>query len=753
MLQIRIVTIISIFLFLTSTSSYAQITQTIRGRVFNAETQKPLVEAAIILNNEEVKTVTNTEGVFRFEKIAVGRHILRVSFVGFETLIVPDILLESGKEMVLDITLKPLNISTETLVVTDRRTQYFDPINGIRNERLSRYPATFNDPARLLTYLPGAATTNDQGNNISVRGTSPNMVQWYLEGAEVVNPNHLSNAGTRSDQATVNGGGVLIPGFNVMAGMQFYKGSMSADRGGALTSIMDIGLRKGNNERRESQVSIGLVGTELGTEGAFSKKSKASYLVHYRYSTIGLLAKMGVPLGDEEIQFQDLSVNLNFPTAKAGTFNVFGIYGTSENLFTHLPNRTDWKIDKDSQDITFTNKMGAIGVRHELSIGRGHLSTVVAYSALENERSAVGFSLNNVPFIVQSAKNQPSKLFFKTVYNYVLNDKQNLKMAFVARKDDFQYSQTLKIGQTNTIVPASQSSWWLQPSLAWQGRWTANWSTDIGVRLVQWNNLTNNKQNQTNFEPTANVQYLFSNSSNLTLGYSLQSQMVSPQFAIPSDFNSANGIDFENITKSHNINLGYRFKLSKNLLANIEAYYQSIFKASFLTLNAYDVSSSIFFNDITEGRNAGVEIDIQQQLNKGFYWRANVSIFDAKYKSRTQWINNQFNGHYISNVLVGKEWEMGSLKNKFLGVGFHTILRGGYYDSYSQQNLKDYFRTDLNVYWKRSHKRYSSTVQLDLQNVSNQQNEGWRYYDRRQGRAVTQYQLGLIPNLAYKVEF
>ncbi len=318
----RTFSIIFIFSFGTY-STFAQITQTIRGRVFDAETQKTLIEASIVLDNESLKTTTNTEGLFRLEKIPVGRHILRVSFVGFETLIIPDILLESGKEIVLDIPLKSLVINTETLVVSAQRVQYFDPINGIRNERLSRYPATFNDPARLITYLPGAATTNDQGNNISVRGSSPNMVQWYLEGAEVVNPNHLSNAGTRNDQATVNGGGVLIPGFNVMAGTQLYKGAMSSDLGGALTSVMDIGLRKGNNERRETQLSLGLVGMEAGTEGAFSKNSKASYLVHYRYSTIGLLAKMGVPLGDEEIQFQDLSVNLNFPTKKAGNFNVF----------------------------------------------------------------------------------------------------------------------------------------------------------------------------------------------------------------------------------------------------------------------------------------------------------------------------------------------------------------------------------------------------------------------------------------------
>ena len=207
----------------------AQITQTIRGRITDATTNKPLVGASVQLDNTS-KMVSDTEGAFRLEKIPVGRHILQISFVGFETASSSELLLESGKELVIDIALNALNINVDEVTVTGQRGRDFSTVNGIRNERLSRYPATFNDPARLLTYLPGAATDNDQGNNISVRGSSPNLNQWYLEGAEIVNPNHLSNAGTPSDNATVNGGGVLIPGFNVMEGMNFYKGAMRSAR-------------------------------------------------------------------------------------------------------------------------------------------------------------------------------------------------------------------------------------------------------------------------------------------------------------------------------------------------------------------------------------------------------------------------------------------------------------------------------------------------------------------------------------------
>ena len=729
----------------------AQITQTIRGRVTDATTNKPLVGASVQLDSFSIKMVSNTEGGFRLENVAVGRHILQVSFVGFETVSLPELLLESGKELVIDIPLNTLTINVDEVTVIAQRSRDISPINGIRNERLSRYPATFNDPARLLTYLPGAATDNDQGNNISVRGSSPNMNQWYLEGAEIVNPNHLSNAGTSSDRATVNGGGVLIPGFNVMDGMNFYKGAMSADFGGALTSVMDIRLRKGNDERRETQVSIGLTGLEVGTEGKFSKKSKASYLIHYRYSTVGLLSKLGVPLGDEAINYQDLVVNVNLPTHKAGTFNLFGMYGTSENVFKHLPSKTDWLIDKDSQDITFTNKMGVAGLRHELSIGlRGRLSTVVAYSGLENERIAVGYGVNNLPLVVRRYHDNPTKLFIKSMYNYAINAKNALKIALMVRKDGFDYNEKYQTGSTNL----NASSFWLQPSLEWQGKFGKNWTTNVGLRVVQWNYVPDSKKNQTNLEPMANVSYRFDNNSVFHLGYSLQSQMVSPQLYLANDrfFIMELLPNYsENITQSHNYNLNYYFNLTKNIKTNIEAYYQDIFEASTLTLNQFETIH--YRSQSATGRNVGIEIDLQQQLTKGFYWRANVSLYDAKYKTTTTWLDTRFNGHYITNALIGKEWTRGSMKNKFLGVNAHVLLRGGFLDVYTNQKLKDYFRTDLNVYWKKSHNHYSSTVQLDLQNVTNQQNEGWRYYDAHQGRILTKYQLGLIPNLAYKVEF
>jgi hypothetical protein len=42
---------------------------------------------------------------------------------------------------------------------------------------------------------------------------------------------------------------------------------------------------------------------------------------------------------------------------------------------------------------------------------------------------------------------------------------------------------------------------------------------------------------------------------------------------------------------------------------------------------------------------------------------------------------------------------------------------------------------------------------LDLQNVTGARNAAFRYFDFRKHEVITKYQLGLIPNLSYRIEF
>jgi CarboxypepD_reg-like domain len=729
--------------------------------------------------------LTDTLGVFKIENVPVGRYNLGVSCVGYKPYEIQDVWVQSGKELVLDINMNQSNQNLETFTTSASRFGMQTVLSITKSEDYLKYPANFNDPARMITYLPGAATDNDQGNNISVRGNTPNALQWYLEGAEIVNPNHLSNAGTPSDRTTANGGGVLIVGANMMESANFYKGAMSADKGGALTSIMDLRLRKGNDAKRQTSVSLGLIGTEVGTEGYFSKNKKASYLVHYRYSTIGLLSKMGVPLGDEAITYQDLTYNLNFPTQKAGNFNLFGMHGFSDNVFKNKI-RKEWETEKDSQDITFKNFVNVVGLKHTIGVGKNAVwNTVVAYSQLNNSREAMGYdSLKNL-VASESFENNHSKLFIKSKIDWQAGSGK-FQAGFVFKNENIGIVPVFYKGTpSSSLLRVEGQDNLVQPFVEWSGKIEQDFQYRIGVRASA---LTKTKESS--FEPSLGFQYNFGNNSSLSLDLSRQSQSLSPiVYAFGPFFNRPAPIYKLHLTKSDNLNLNYRTLINNKIGVDVGAFYQIISgipqaaggNFNYITaLDELDNATSVWeITTFSKGRNVGVEFDINALLLRGVHWRLNTTIYDSKIINNsvnsttiTKERNSRYNGRYIVNALAGKEWTVGKNQNKFWGINGHILLRGGFRETpinettskeanqtvYDYSNpfslqLKDYFRTDISVYFKRNRLKWSSTLQLDIQNVTNQQNEGWHYFDRFQKKVVTKYQLGMIPNLSYKVEF
>jgi len=190
-----------------------------------------------------------------------------------------------------------------------------------------------------------------------------------LEGAEIVNPNHLSNAGTFANRPTQSGGGVNILSAQVLGNSNFYTGAFPVEYGNVLGGLMDMRFRNGNDEQHEFTAQAGLIGFDFAAEGPLSKNEGVSYLINYRYSFVGLLTAMGVDFGGETIGYQDLSFNVKAPIGKGGVVKVFGMGGLSKNQFTAERDPTAWKLHKDRQDIIFKNKMGALGTNLTTSLG------------------------------------------------------------------------------------------------------------------------------------------------------------------------------------------------------------------------------------------------------------------------------------------------------------------------------------------------------------------------------------------------
>lgn len=733
----------------------------------------PLVGANVQLAPIQAGHMTDASGAFRFDQLSSGRYVLSVTFLGYEKLVVPEILLESGKENVQELRLGVRAGQLAEATVVSSRPVAFNSVQAITIEQTLRYAATYLDPARVTTSFAGVAAANDQANGLVIRGNSPNSMQWRLEGVEIVNPNHLSNAGTFSDRATQTGGGVNILSTQLLGTSYFLTGAFPAQYGNALSGVLDMNLRKGNDEKAEFTAQAGLIGLDLAAEGPFSKKSKASYLANYRYSFTGLLGAMGINFGGEDIRFQDFSFNMNLPTDKAGTFTIFGLGGVSSNTFHAEKDTTTWEFEKDGQDIIYKNKMGAAGVTHRAVLGsKSSINSTLVASGLKMSRSGFLVNPENVEDKSLHERDAQTKgrISFSSALTYRFSEKSRLKTGLYATwQTDGIASPDIKSEIMNKI-----EGFVIQPFASWNYRLTPRITTEIGIHNLYYTTSESNS-----FEPRAAVQYQLNTSQQLSFSYGLHSQLQLPQVYISGKYQpSGLGANLHlGPSKSHHFVAGYQKNFNNSTHLKIEVYDQELYNVpvsaangSFSVLNLVETFVDQKLSGTGKGRNYGAEVTFQKLLTGQYYYLISGSLYDATYvgadgirrKSR-------FDGRHTFSFTGGKEFRSGEstwgINTKILWIGgfretpintdASTLENRTVYDNIQAFSIKmkDYFRPDVRIYWKKSRAKYSRTLALDIQNISATKNEAYSYYDTFQKQIVRKDQLGLIPVLSYRWEF
>jgi len=359
------------------------ITQVVRGKVVDEESQMPLpFTTIVVLTLDPVMGTTSDEnGYFRLDKVPVGRHNIQVSFMGYESKVIPELLVTSGKEIVLDIGLiEKVEMMDE--VVVKAYTQKDKPLNSLSTvsartfsvEEAQRYAGGLDDPARLASSFAGVATGYLDDNAIIVRGNAPKGLLWRLEGIEIPNPNHFAN------MMTFGGGGISALSSLMLANSDFFTGAFPAEYGNAMSGVFDIKLRTGNNEKHEHAVQLGALGLDLSSEGPFSKNNKASYLFNYRYSTLGLIKPI-LPEDANIPVYQDLCFKIKLPTDKAGIFSLWALAADDKIKFEPDADTSVWSYAHDQEVGYVTQRMAAIGLNHRYILGnKTYLNSSLALS-------------------------------------------------------------------------------------------------------------------------------------------------------------------------------------------------------------------------------------------------------------------------------------------------------------------------------------------------------------------------------------
>jgi hypothetical protein len=774
--------------FLASTSIFAQSTSArLRGKVQEKGTKEPLISASVIIYKGDKTNIiagaaTDIEGKYSIPKIEFGTYTVRVSYLGYTP---KEQTITIKKEAVyeLDFTLKidaqiPYNGKTLMIIWKPQ----FSPI--LTNKELSQVPAVYDDPARATALLAGVNGANDQANNISVRGNNPNGLKWYLEGIEIPNPNHTPNAGTASDRITTSGGGVNMIKPQFLQSTAFFNGAFNTGLGNATGGILNMKVDRRMPEKNQFSTQIGLIGLEALVKTAINREKGSFLNASVRYSTVGLLTNvLNVDFGGEKISYTDVNLSAFFPTKKYGDFTFFNISGTSSNLFG-AQRDTTWEVQKDRFDIDFRSTTTISGMTHSFTKNQHTLNTTIAYSSWNANRNGYLLDDDFERNLVQQDSLRHRRLSLRMQYAY-----KNFTTEINATHLDYQLQNfdSLQFSTSN----GQQRGWLLQPSASYTLNGRKYYSLQMGVHSMIYT-----ENNTYAIEPRLTfIKYVNRLNADLMLSYGLHSQLQTPEVYLST--NSKGTFDHRDLglTRAHHLNL----KLQKNSHSygfQVQAYYQYLFdipivnnaNRSFSVINELNSQITDPLENEGVGRNYGVEIAVKKAMQDNYYISVNASLYQSEYKGGDEiWRSTRYNGNYIANLIIGKEWMKTRINkkdrniNRKIGVYARAVYAGGLRESpidfvlseeFGQTTFienqafsiqqPNVFKLDLRLYWKKEVFNFSKnkkspmrthTIALDIQNATNRQNVAFNYFDVLQNTVITKYQLGLIPLLSWRVDF
>ncbi|MBW1298434.1 TonB-dependent receptor [Aquimarina litoralis] len=771
-----------LLLFITVVKAQ-EFTQTIKGHVFDNASQEPIPYATVAILNVQpiIGTTTDIEGNFILEDIPVGRYNIEVSFLGYEPLIIPEIVVTSAKEVNLTIELTESPYALDEVIIRPK-TRKEKPINKMATvsarmlsvEEASRYAGGFDDPARLASSFPGVATSNVGNNAIIVRGNAPKYLQWKIEGIEIPNPNHFANL------SAFGGGGLTALSSNLLANSDFLTGAFPAEYNNALSGVFDIKMRNGNSVDHEHSIEAGLIGIDLTSEGPLGKKEKgASYLANYRYSTLGLISPL-LPDDSGDINYQDISFKLNLPTKKAGLFSVWGIglVDNSETLPEKDLNNQVYYEDIEQQDVS--QYMGAFGINNRLSLkNSAYLNTTIS-------TSTNGISLKTDRLNSQSQlqpeneiNNNHYNIIFKSYLNKKFSTKHTHRTGITYRGLAYHIDLKERDENTNTLnTIASENgfsslvSLYSQSSLSFK-----KWKLNLGINAQLFS-----LNNSISIEPRLGTSHQINENNAVSFGYGLHSRIepLNIYFARTIDINNVQANRELKLSKAHHFVLAYDWNISKNLHLKVEPYFQYLFDIPIVTnttTSLINLEQDWFITDryinAGKGQNYGIDITLEQYMNNGFYYLISGSIFDSKYKTDTnEWFNTRFNKSFLITALAGKEFRFGKSKQSLLGINIRASVQGGnryspidnqasilqsdvvYNDAnpFTQQ-AKTAFLTDFTINYEWNKQKSTQRLSLKVLNATNfEEFQGHRF--NLQTNTVDKFKEAIIiPNISYKIAF
>jgi hypothetical protein len=359
----------------------------ITGLVIDAKTQEPIPVVNVqVVEQPTFGTVTDASGNFNIKGIEVGTYSLKATLVGYEAIILTNIVVSTGRSTKVSIKLNEQAVQVGGVTVNATyfsRNNELSPlsVNNYDRAEVKRQPGSVQDVQRVVQNLPGVASSNDNVNELIVRGGSPSENLTVVEHMEIPSINHYPNEFNSS-------GPINMINIDLVEDVQFSAGGFPAQYGDKMSSVMDITIREGDREKGfASNTGFNMAGIGTLMEGRLAD-GKGSWIFSARKSFLEVIDKI---IGMSAIsltaipKYWDAQTKVVYDLSPNHKLSLNGLYGDSKIYIEGDP-----KIEKtylagktDSSGIEFVDvhsKQYVLGVNLKSLWGKDGYSVLSLYT-------------------------------------------------------------------------------------------------------------------------------------------------------------------------------------------------------------------------------------------------------------------------------------------------------------------------------------------------------------------------------------
>ena len=737
--------------------SYSQ-SGVLKGYVKDATSNEEIPFANVYVEQLNSGVATNFDGFFEFKDMKPGLYAIKCTFVGYESKTFAEINVNPNKPTILNIKLVESSTSLDVVEITVSPFQKSEesPVSkrSISATEIYRNPGGNRDISKVIQSLPGVASTVSFRNDIIIRGGAPNENRFYLDGIEIPNINHFATQGS-------SGGPVGMINVNFIREVDLYSGAFPANRGNALSSVMEFKQIDGNPDRIASSLTVGSSDFGITLDGPINDKT--SFVLSARRSYLQLLfSAIGLPFLPtyNDLQFKTktkLNDKNQITIIGLGAIDDFVLNtGINDNetdreviernnyILGYIPVTTQWNYAVGLNWTHFKEKSF-----QNFILSRNHLNnrSVKYKDNVEiNENLLQDYLSEEIETkfrFENTMRNNGWKLNFGTGLEAVTYKNNTFqKIIFQNLPDTLDFNSELNFIKTSLFGQISKK--------AFDNKIIAS----FGLRTDQ-NSYSKQMSNPLKqLSPRFSLAYALGEKSSLNFNIGQYFQL--PAYTVLGYRNNNNElVNKENeITYINNKHLVFGIETNPGNFSKItvEGFYKKYDNYPFLLKDSislanlggdFGVIGNEAVSSTSQGRSYGVEFLAQKKLNKLFYGIMAYTWVRSEFMDKNNtFIPSAWDNQHIISLTGGfkfkKDWELG-MKFRFSGGSPYTpydtlnssysyvwdVNSFGVFD-YNQLNgvrLKSNHGLDIRIDKKWYWKKVTLNVYLDIQNLYNFQAE------------------------------